>query len=201
MMFYIKNISENEIVINRSRFIAIAYPLDEEQDYHACIEDAKMRYPKATHYTHAYVYGAQGEHAHLNDDGEPSRTAGMPIYDVLRHHDITNIMIIVVRYFGGVKLGAGGLVRAYAGATAELLKTIKRFALKRVYRYIITFPYALAGKVDQLFEANGVITHRTFTDTLTYDCLLNQDNILFLDQYKHLIKYKRLTAIDELVPV
>ncbi len=200
-MFYIKDITENEIVINRSRFIAIAYPLTTEQDYHTCIADAKIRYPKATHYTHAYVFGTQGEHAHLDDDGEPSRTAGMPIYDVLRHHDITNIMMIVVRYFGGVKLGAGGLIRAYTSAAADVLKIVQRYEIKRVYRYVITFPYALAGKIDQLFEGHGIIKHRTFTDTLTYDCLLNDDNLLFLDQFTHLIKYKRLNSVDELVPV
>lgn len=199
-MFYIKKIKENEIIINRSRFIAIAYPLKNEKDYHTCIVDAQLRYPKASHYTHAYIFGAKGEHAHLNDDGEPSRTAGVPIYDVLRHHDITNIIVIVVRYFGGVKLGAGGLVRAYSGATADLLNNIQKYHLKRLYRYVLTFPYALAGKIDQLFNDHGIITHRTFTDTLTYDCLLNEDNLLFLDQYKHLITYKRLNAVDELVP-
>ncbi len=200
-MYYIKHVTEHEIVVNRSRFIAIAYPLRHEKDFRACIEDAKARYPKASHYTHAYIFGPQGEHAHLNDDGEPSRTAGVPIFDVLRHHNITHIIIVVVRYFGGTKLGAGGLVRAYSSATAELLNIIKKYQLKRVYRYVFTFPYALAGKIDPLFEAHGIITHRTFTDTLTYDCLLNDDNLLFLDQYKHLITYKRIHAVDELVPV
>lgn len=200
-MFYIKDIFENEIMVNKSRFIALAYPLSMEQDYLSCLEDAKMRYPKATHYTHAYIYGAQGEHAHLNDDGEPSRTAGMPIYDVMRHHDITNIMVIVVRYFGGVKLGAGGLVRAYSGAAAALFNHIKRYELRRVYRYIFTFSYALLGKLDQRFEEHGTITHRSFSETLTYDCLLFEDRLDFLDEYRHLIKYKRIETVDELVPV
>ncbi len=200
-MYYIKEIVAHEMVINRSRFIALAYPLTNEKDYQTCLEDAKIRYPKATHYTHAFVYGPRGEHAHMDDDGEPSRTAGLPIYDVLRHHDVTNIMIIVVRYFGGIKLGAGGLIRAYASVSAELLNDIVRYEMKRVYRYMFTFPYALAGKLDQLFDANGVVIHRSFSDTLTYECLLNEDNILFLDQYKHLIKYKRINSVDELVPV
>lgn len=200
-MYYIKSIEEKELIVNRSRFIAIAYPLNEEQDYQTCIQDAKIRYPKATHYTHAYIYGPQGEHAHLDDDGEPSRTAGMPIFDVLKHHDITNIMVIVIRYFGGVKLGAGGLVRAYSGAAALLLNTIQRYENRKVYRYIFSFPYHLAGKLDQLFMENGTITHRSFSEQLTYDCLLNEDHIQFLDAYKHVVKYKRIESLDELVPV
>lgn len=199
-MYYIKDIVENEIVIKRSKFIAIAYPIHQDSDVNDCLAYAKNHYPKASHYTHAYFIGPQAEHAHFSDDGEPSRTAGFPIYDVLKHHEITNIMVVVVRYFGGIKLGAGGLVRAYSQAAASVLNTIQKYQLKRVYRYIFTFPYPLAGKLDQLFEAHGTITHRTFTDTLTYDCLLHENDLTFLNAYQHLIKYKHVEILDELIP-
>ena len=81
-------------------------------------------FPKASHYCSASLFGKGLEHATSSDDGEPSRTAGIPILEILKHHDITNVLCVVVRFFGGVKLGAGGLIRAYAKAANEVLHLI-----------------------------------------------------------------------------
>ena len=122
----------------------------------------KQTYPKANHYTYAYLYGPHGEQQGASDDGEPSRTAGIPILEVLKHHDVTNVIGVVVRYFGGIKLGAGGLVRAYTKAIADAIKDAKFYEKKIVECYEISFPYHLTHKIDQMEPNDIKILHKDF---------------------------------------
>lgn len=122
-----RGVSETELVIKKSRFIAQASQATTREEAMAFLQATKVQYPDARHHCWAYLLGEpdQAESAAMSDDGEPSGTAGKPILNVLQHKDVGDIMLVVVRYFGGVKLGAGGLVRAYSGAAQQLMDEIK----------------------------------------------------------------------------
>lgn len=118
-MYIITKDVENEIVIKKSRFITKLYYLENVNDVNDIINNLKKEYKKATHICYSYIIGPNVKAV---DDGEPSGTAGKPILNVLQKKDMTNILCIVIRYFGGVKLGAGGLVRAYTNSVSEAFK-------------------------------------------------------------------------------
>lgn len=112
-----------------SKFIGFAYPILSENDFKEKLNLIKELHPKATHHCYAYRIGLNGENYRINDDGEPSGSAGLPIYNQLLANNITNVLVIIVRYFGGTKLGVGGLVKAYkesAKTTLEEAKIIRR---------------------------------------------------------------------------
>ena len=112
---------ENEFIIEKSRFIGYAMPVDSEEDARAFIAEIKNMHPQSTHVCSAWIVGYGGLSMRFSDDGEPSGTAGVPILEVLKKEGLTDIVVCVVRYFGGIKLGAGGLIRAYTrGATCAL---------------------------------------------------------------------------------
>jgi len=114
---------QTEITIKKSRFIATAHYVDDRLQAMTYIESARYRLPDAGHHCWAYIVGppTSPNLMAMSDDGEPSGTAGKPILNVLQHKQIGNILVVVSRYFGGVKLGAGGLVRAYSGATQAVI--------------------------------------------------------------------------------
>lgn len=112
-----------------SKFIGFAYPILSENDFKEKLQYIKELHPKATHHCYAFRLGINGENYRINDDGEPSGSAGLPIYNQLLAHNITNVLLIIVRYFGGTKLGVGGLVKTYkesAKATLEEAKIITK---------------------------------------------------------------------------
>lgn len=117
---------EEEQVIKKSRFIGWAAPASTREEALAWVEKARFKYPDARHHCWAYLLGNPhlATHAAANDDGEPSGTAGKPLLNVIQHKDIGNVVVVVIRYFGGVKLGAGGLVRAYAGSAEQVLSRL-----------------------------------------------------------------------------
>ena len=111
-----------EIVINKSRFIAYKFEISSLEQVKEEIEKLRKEHKKANHVCFAYVYKGETINEKCSDDGEPSGTAGYPILNVIKKKNLTNVLVAVVRYFGGIKLGAGGLTRAYTKATAEVLK-------------------------------------------------------------------------------
>lgn len=112
--------TSNEIVINKSRFIAYKYDLVSLDDVKQILSNLKLEHKKANHITYAYVYNKEVISEKCSDDKEPNGTAGYPILNVIKKKNLTNTLIAVVRYFGGIKLGAGGLTRAYTKAAASL---------------------------------------------------------------------------------
>ena len=121
-MHTIKTEIQNEIVIQKSKFITCFFKLQNKNDIDFFIEKTKKLYPAATHYCYAYRFQNLEK---CSDDGEPSGTAGRPILNVLEKQNRKNCMVVVVRYFGGIKLGAGGLVRAYTKAAAGVLGEVR----------------------------------------------------------------------------
>jgi len=134
---------EVETEVKKSRFITRVSPVRDKQDIKAFVEKAKRDYPDARHHCWAYLLGdpASASSAAMNDDGEPSGTAGKPILNVIQHKEIGDILVVVIRYFGGIKLGAGGLVRAYSGATEAALSQLKTEKLRPVIPYELVFDF------------------------------------------------------------
>ena len=112
---------KNEIEIKKSRFITYLYRLNDENEINEIINNIKKEHKKARHVVYVYKINNTGK---IYDDGEPKGTAGMPIFNVIEKNNLNNILIIVVRYFGGIKLGAGGLFRAYSNSASEIIKKL-----------------------------------------------------------------------------
>lgn len=112
----------HELVINKSRFISYKFDITNLSQVKEHLESLKKEHKKARHVCFAYVFNGDVVSEKCSDDGEPSGTAGYPILNVIKKKNLTNVLVAVVRYFGGIKLGAGGLTRAYTKATAEVLK-------------------------------------------------------------------------------
>ena len=144
MSFSLAHPAHHELVIKKSRFIACVEPVAGREAAQTRVAQLKAEHPDAAHVCWALLAGGQSA---ANDDGEPGGTAGRPMLEVLRHHDLQGVMASVVRYFGGVKLGAGGLVRAYTDAVAQALLTAEKIALIQKAQLACCVPYALEGWV------------------------------------------------------
>ncbi|WP_172252062.1 YigZ family protein [Saccharibacillus deserti] len=163
---------QQEIVIRKSRFIGHIRPVGNEEEANAFIQEIKKLHRGATHNCSAYLLGERDEIQKQSDDGEPSGTAGKPILEVLKNRELKNVAVVVTRYFGGIMLGAGGLIRAYAdGAVAavEAGEEITRVLHTQVF---VTIDYTWHGKVENELRSREVRTGETqFTDKVTVLCL------------------------------
>lgn len=143
-----------EIEIKRSRFIAIACAVDSAEHAKATIKAAWDEHPQATHIVYGYQLGKQGDLFGLSDDGEPHGTAGRPVLEVIKGSGITNLLIMVLRYFGGTKLGTGGLVKAYTESAQAVLARLPTEELIDKYSFRIQLPYALYEPVRMMLDAH-----------------------------------------------
>ncbi len=144
----VKGYGENEINIQKSRFIAYIERAETEEEAQEFIQMIKKRNWDATHNCSAYLIGEHDQIQKANDDGEPSGTAGVPILEVLKKKNLKDTVVVVTRYFGGIKLGAGGLIRAYGKATSEGLNAIGIVERKLMRVMHTTIDYTLLGKVE-----------------------------------------------------
>jgi uncharacterized YigZ family protein len=142
----------HELVIKKSRFIACVQPMADRAGAVQVVASLREQHPGASHVCWALLAGGQSAAV---DDGEPGGTAGRPMFDVLRHQDLEGVLATVVRYFGGVKLGAGGLVRAYTDAVAQALLTADKVAIVRQRRLRCSVPYPLEGLLRRELEGAG----------------------------------------------
>lgn len=139
---------EHEIVITKSRFITTVAPVTSVEDADRVIAEVRRRRWDARHNCTAMVTGVLGDQARSSDDGEPSGTAGVPMLEVLRRRGLTDVVAVVTRYFGGVKLGAGGLVRAYSTSVSEALDLVPLVHRRALTRVTVDTPHADAGRID-----------------------------------------------------
>ncbi|WP_299103149.1 YigZ family protein [uncultured Winogradskyella sp.] len=162
--------AEGEIFKDKnSKFIGFAFPVDNEDQIKQHLEDVKKTHYSARHWCYAYQIGAESKQYRANDDGEPSNSAGMPIYGQIQSFEVTNILIIVVRYYGGVKLGVGGLINAYrtgAQLALEASKIVERTINKE---FQLIFEYKNMSKVMRLIKENEVEIKK---QTLELNCML-----------------------------
>ncbi|OBZ15993.1 MULTISPECIES: YigZ family protein [Bacillales] len=161
-----------EIVIKKSRFIGYAKPVETEEEAVAFINEIKQLHKQATHNCSAYMVGERDQFQKASDDGEPSGTAGKPILEVIKHKGLKNVAVVVTRYFGGIMLGAGGLVRAYTdGAVAgiEAAEEIVNVLHREVF---VDVDYTWYGKLENELHGKGTRVGGTdFTDRVIVRCL------------------------------
>ena len=150
--YTIKQPSEGLYKDKGSKFLAYAYPVKNEEEIKGILDDLKKKHYDARHHCYAWAMGPTRDAFRINDDGEPSGTAGKPIYGQILSHDITNILIVVVRYFGGTKLGVRGLINAYKAATAEAIEnnTIIEMLIRETYE--LQFEYPLMNDVMKVLK-------------------------------------------------
>lgn len=139
--------TEQEIIIKRSRFIAKAFPVTTQEEARNIIKMQKEKHPKANHVVHAFCIGGSHEITGASDAGEPQGTAGKPMLFILQASDITNIIVTVVRYFGGTLLGTGGLVKAYSQCCKKVLETATTTPIILKKNYIVKLPYTMHDTV------------------------------------------------------
>ena len=142
----------SELLVKKSRFLGCVQPVAGRAEALAVVEGLRAEHPGAAHVCWALLAGGQSA---ANDDGEPGGTAGRPMLEVLRHQQLEGVLATVVRYFGGVKLGAGGLVRAYTDAVAQALLGAEKVELQKLVTLACAVPYALEGMVRRQLQESG----------------------------------------------
>lgn len=139
---------QTEIEINKSRFITSIKRSNSEEESLAFIEEISKKYRDATHNCTAYINGATKLIQRYNDDGEPQGTAGIPMLEVLKKEDLTDVVVVVTRYFGGKKLGASGLIRAYSKGVSDAISVSDIVWIRNFYEVKVEFDYVFLGKID-----------------------------------------------------
>lgn len=184
-----KTIKEDGMVqeeIKKSRFICHVKRVYSEEEARAFIAAIKKEHYKATHNCSAFIIGEKSDIKRTSDDGEPSGTAGVPMLGVLEKHKLTNLCVVVTRYFGGIKLGAGGLIRAYAGSVALTIKEIGLVEIKEQAGLRLKLSYSQYQDFANFLKAENLAEYDTeFTDTVS--------TLLFVDKGERELLKDKLT--------
>ena len=193
-MYTINKCHKYELIIKNSKFIALAYNINNVNNINKVLEDIKLEYPNATHYCYAYNIC---EYKKANDDGEPSGTAGMPILNVITSNNLTNVLVVVIRYFGGIKLGANGLIRAYTKVSANCIKEADLLELTNGYNIDIFFKYNEVKEIDYLLK-DIKINKKSFDDLINYNLDVSKDflNIIINNHIDYRINNEILIEIN-----
>lgn len=194
-MYYLSEQITFESMIDKSRFIAIITPLSLSNDTQSILKTIKKQYPKANHYCSAYI-SETGTGS--SDDGEPSGTAGVPILEILNKYNLMDVYAVVVRYFGGIKLGAGGLIRAYAGTTKDALSQAKLLKKVTTRNFSVTFSYDKIQFMDQIF--GEMIIDKSFEKDVTYTLSFMESTKVLEDHRYLMISVNDLGSKEILIP-
>lgn len=178
-MYSVDNIYINEYIINKSRFITYLIPVKSIDEVNNHINEIKNKYKDATHHCYAYIIDNVKR---FNDDGEPGGTAGMPILNVIESNNLNYVLAVVVRYFGGIKLGAGGLVRAYSKSVSSSLIDDNITTLIDGYKVEIVVSYDEQKRLDYILKDYEY--NKTFSDVVSYIINVPKDDMNILDNYK-----------------
>lgn len=204
----VKQHSESIFIEKKSKFISYIAPVYTEQEAVEFINSIKKKHYDASHNCSAFIIGDTGNAQRSSDDGEPSGTAGIPILEVLRKESLTNTAVVVTRYFGGIMLGAGGLIRAYTKGCAEAIKTAGIMKLQPYDQYEITIDYNMLSKIQhEIVKKEYLIGNTQYLDIVTLEMLVIAENseafkedIIQWTNANALIEYKgiEILKIDEL---
>ncbi len=175
--------SVNEIVIKNSRFITLLIPVFDDTDINKIFEEVKIEYPKATHYCYAYITKTFKK---ASDDGEPGGTAGMPMLNVLEKEGMINTLAITIRYFGGIKLGAGGLVRAYSKSVRDAIISADTVEVVDGYKVKIVVSYDEQKTLEYTLK-DSLIINKDYLEDVTYEVLISKDKLDILSNYSYQI--------------
>ena len=202
----IKENSYDEFVEKKSTFITHLVRVTSEEEAREFIQKMKKKHYDATHVCSCYVVGDNNEITRANDDGEPSGTAGAPMLDVLVKHEIKNVCATVIRYFGGTKLGTGGLVRAYGGGVINALKNATLVERKDALEIRLELDYSLNGKIEyEIEKTNFIVNNLEYTDKIIYTIYVMEEDYdsfqswianLTNGQFKILSKHEKQLAFD-----
>ncbi|MFD2114458.1 YigZ family protein [Paenibacillus yanchengensis] len=169
--------ANEEIVIKKSRFIGHAKPVETEAEAIAFIDQIKRQHRMATHNCSAYVVGERDEHQKASDDGEPSGTAGKPILEVIKNKRLKNVVVVVTRYFGGIMLGAGGLVRAYTDGAVVGIEAAEEIEYVLHREVLVDVDYTWYGRLENELHNRGTrVGEAEFTDRVIVRCLPEVDD-------------------------
>ncbi len=175
---------ENEIVIQKSRFIAHVKRTPTEEEAQEFIQSIKKRHASATHNCSAYLIGEQDLIQKANDDGEPSGTAGVPMLEVLKKRKLKDTTVVVTRYFGGIKLGAGGLIRAYGQSVSEGLNATGIVERKLMTKITTQIDYTLLGKVEnEIRSSNYLLDEIAYLENVSFTVLANSGDEEFFTEW------------------
>lgn len=196
----------DEITIEKSRFIAHVYPAPDEETAKGHIHTVSKKHWDATHNCFAYVIGENGYIQKASDDGEPSGTAGVPILETIKKNGLTDTLVIVTRYFGGIKLGAGGLVRAYTRSASQGLQQAQLVMREKHLFYELNMDYAMWNKVEQQLNTVCIFHDKAFTDKVTALISVREEDeanlMSFFQKWgNHVIQYKRVKKDWVAVPL
>jgi len=169
-MFTIKN-KEITIIINKSKFITNIFSVDNIDEINNYLDEIKNKYKDATHHCYAYILDNTKR---FNDDNEPSGTAGMPILDCLEKNNLNHVLCVVTRYFGGIKLGAGGLVRAYSNSASNAINNTEKLELVNGFQVLINFSYNKTDEINKILE-NYEIIEKNFNNDVEYIVNIDYD--------------------------
>lgn len=173
----IKEDSYDEFVEKKSTFITHLIRINSEEEARDFIQKMKKKHYDATHVCSCYVVGDNNEITRANDDGEPSGTAGAPMLDILVKNNIKNVCATVIRYYGGTKLGTGGLVRAYGGGVINALKNATLVERKDAFEIKLEIDYSLNGKIEyEIDKTNFIVNNIDYTDKLLYTIYVMQED-------------------------
>ncbi|MGG5358977.1 MULTISPECIES: YigZ family protein [unclassified Enterococcus] len=174
----VKENGEVEIEIKKSRFICSLRRVTTEEEAKQFIQEKKKEHWKANHNCSAMIIGEKSEILRSSDDGEPSGTAGIPMLEVLKQNQLINVSAVVTRYFGGIKLGTGGLIRAYTQSVAQALKEIGIVEGTLQQELFIQITYPQLGKVENFLTLkNHTVKETLYTDNVTVVCLIDENEL------------------------
>ena len=179
----IKENSINEIVIKNSRFITLLIEISDNSDINSIFEEVKLQYPKATHYCYAYITKTFKK---SSDDGEPGGTAGMPMLNVLEKENMINTLAITIRFFGGIKLGAGGLGRAYSKSVREAIISSNIIDIQEGYLIQLSVSYDEQKNLEYALR-NYLIIEKEYLEQVIYKILIPKTDIDILNNYSYQI--------------
>lgn len=174
----IKEDNQHEIEIKKSRFICFLKRTKTEEEAKDFIQQIKKEHWKANHNCSAFVIGERNEIQRSSDDGEPSGTAGVPMLEVLKKNDLINVCAVVTRYFGGTKLGAGGLIRAYSGAVAQAIVNTGIVEGRLQQEVFVQLDYPNWGKMENFISNQQLAVKDTqFTDQVVVTCMVDENQV------------------------
>lgn len=198
----IKDRLDNTIIIDKSKFITTIYPVETIEEINNILQATNKKYYDATHNCYAYIID-NGNIQKCSDDGEPSKTAGYPMLDVLKKNNITNVLAITTRYFGGIKLGAGGLIRAYSSSVSETLKEAVFLVTKQLAIYEIKLPYSDYSKNIDFWNIQMIKEQQFLADVNLKIAIYEEEIEATLEKIKNLTLGKALISYlqNELIDV